>query len=144
MLQWSWGCIYLLLSVFITFRYFLEVELLDYMVVGLNFLRIFHKISIVTAPINNPTNQCTHPFSLHPHQHSLFSNYGHSKRCVVLYHCSFSLHFPKCLNDIQHVFMNSDIDIDFFVEMSYSDFWPFIWLFGFFFFLLSNKSTLYF
>ena len=52
----------ILLSVFITFRYFLEVELLDYMVVGLNFLRIFHKISIVTAPINNPTNQCTHPF----------------------------------------------------------------------------------
>ena len=111
MLQWSWGCIYLLLSVFITFRHFLEVELLDYMVVGLNFLRIFHKISIVTAPINNPTNQRTHPFSLHPHQHYLFSNYGHSKRCVVLYHCSFSLHCPKCLNDIQHVFMNPAVDI---------------------------------
>ena len=28
----------------------------------------------------------------------------------MLYHCSFSLHSPQCLNDIQHVFINPAVD----------------------------------
>ena len=105
MLQWRWGCIHLINSVFfISLDKFLEVELLDDKVVlFLVFWRSSIMFSIVVAPICNPPkiHKCTF-FSI-----SLltlvcwFIDDSHSDRCLVICHCGFNLHFP----DDFHMFL---------------------------------------
>ena len=95
MLQWTWGCIYPIKSVF---SYFSEVELLEHMVVlFLIFLRKLHTIfhSDCTNLLSLRTVQ-KDSFSSHPRQHFIISclfDDSLSERYNMGYHCGFDLHF---------------------------------------------------
>ena len=83
--------------------------------------------------------QCmNNPVFPHPYQHlvlSLFFNL--SDRCVLIFHCSFILHFP---NDVEQLFMCSFIictsSMLKYLFMSFANFLLNCCLFSIFFFLL--------
>ena len=87
------GCGLLLLGIY------LDVELLDYMIILFNFVRNHHTIFHNDCTILHSHQQCTSvPILPHPHQHLLFYilfDDSYPNRCDVISHCGLGLHFPN-------------------------------------------------
>lgn len=85
------------------------------------------------------------PTAPHPCQHpmlSVFWNFGHSHRCVVVSHCCFYLYFPEDIRSESYFLCLLDTCMSFLIRYLFI-FFAHI-LIGFFVYLLLNfKSSLY-
>ena len=109
MLQWTWGCIYLLKLMFsLSSDKYSEVELLDHMVIlFLIFLRNFHTVFHSGCINLHSYQQCTRvPFSPCSPTLIIFLLFddSHSNRCKGVSYCSL-ICISLYINDVEHLFM---------------------------------------